>query len=57
MGLAKIIGKVTSMPIRIVDIPFRIMRELVEMPNPEEGALADLANAVEKGVEKSLKGE
>ena len=56
MSLAKIIAKTVSMPLRIVDIPFRIMRELVETPDSDRGVLPDIADATEKAVEDALEG-
>jgi len=54
MGIARILGKIVAAPIRVADIPFRVMRELMDDPDPEQGALADVAKAVEKGVEGAL---
>ena len=54
MGIAKVIGKIIAAPIRIADLPFRVMREIVDDPEPEHGALADTAKAVEKATEAIL---
>ena len=56
MGIAKVVGKIVAAPIRIIDLPFRVMREIVDDPEPDRGALADTAKAVEKAVESIVKG-
>ena len=56
MSIGKIIGKIVATPIRIVDIPFRIVRELAEDPEPERGVLADIAQATQKAVEQVIEG-
>ena len=38
MKIMEMVGKVVALPIRIVDLPFRCMKELVDDPEPEEGA-------------------
>lgn len=57
MDLAKVIGKIVSAPVRIVDLPFRVTRELIGDPEPEKGAFADIATAIERTVERVAKGE
>jgi hypothetical protein len=52
MSIAEIIGKIAAAPFKVADLPFRIMREVVDDPEPEEGALADMAKATEKAVKE-----
>ena len=55
--LSKIIGKIIAMPLRVVDLPFKICRKLVDDPESEKGVFADLANAVEESVEELIEGK
>ena len=52
MSIAEVIGKIVAAPIKIADLPFRVMREVVDDPEPEKGALADAAKATEKAVKE-----
>jgi len=58
MKLMRKIGKLVAVPFRVADLPFRVMREVFDDPEPEEGPLADIAKAVENGVSELIgKGE
>ena len=44
------IGKLIALPFRIIDLPFKIARKIVDDLEPERGIFADIAESVEDGV-------
>lgn len=50
MGLFSIIAKTVALPIRVADLPFKIMRKVVD--EEESGILEQLADRVEDSIEE-----
>lgn len=56
MRLSKIIGKIVATPLRVVDLPFKVCRKIVDDPESERGVFADLAKVVEESIEEVVEG-
>ena len=48
MKLMKIIGKAVALPIRVIDLPFKIVRKTAE--DDERGMLETIASSVEESI-------
>lgn len=50
-----ILGKIISLPIKIMDLPFKVARKVVDDPEPDKGIIADIAKAVEESIDDIFK--
>ncbi len=50
-------GKLLALPIRVVNVPFRVAEKLVEADNPEDRILSVPLEAVAEAVEEAADGE